>query len=63
MTQVHLVCQASAKECLKQARSARTLLVMTRFESLAHSWLRLADELERAEALRERFQEPTLKAS
>jgi hypothetical protein len=48
-------------ECLEQARSA--MLVMTKFESLAHSWLRLADELERAEALLERFKEPTLKAS
>jgi hypothetical protein len=56
-------CRKHAKECLKQARSAPTLLVMTRFESLAHSWLRLADELERAEALRQRFKEPTLKAS
>jgi hypothetical protein len=56
-------CREHAKECLKKARSAPTLLVMTRFESLAHSWLRLANELEHAETLRKRFQEPTLKAS
>jgi hypothetical protein len=36
---------------------------MTRFESLAHFWLPLANELEHAETLRKRFQEPTLKAS
>jgi hypothetical protein len=52
-------CREHAKECLEQARSAPTLLVMTKFESLAHSWLRLAYELERAERLRERFKEPT----
>jgi hypothetical protein len=28
---------------------------MTRFEGLAHSWLRLAEDLERAEALLERL--------
>ena len=48
-------CREHAKECLKQARSAPTLLVMTKFESLAHSWLRLAEDLERTEALLERF--------
>jgi hypothetical protein len=36
---------------------------MARFEGLAHSWLRLAEDLESAEALLERFKEPTLKAS
>src|SRR5262245_7325155 len=30
-------------------------IVMTKFESLAHSWLQLADELERAEVLLERL--------
>jgi hypothetical protein len=56
-------CREHAKECLEQARSAPTLLVMTKFENLAHLWLRLADEIERAERLMERFKEPTLKAS
>jgi len=55
-------CREHAQECLKQARSAPTLLVMTKFESLAHSWLRLADELERAEAVLRRFKEPMRKA-
>jgi hypothetical protein len=31
---------------------------MTKFEGLAHSWLRLADELERTQALLERFTSP-----
>ena len=44
-------CREHARQCLEQARSAPTLLVMTRFESLAHSWIRLAEDLERAEAL------------
>jgi hypothetical protein len=56
-------CKEHAKECLEQARSAPTLLVMTKFESLAHSWLRLAEDLERAEALLERLKAPTRKAS
>jgi hypothetical protein len=56
-------CREHAKEYLKQARSAPTLLVMTKFENLAHSWLRLAEELERAEALRERLKAPERKAS
>jgi hypothetical protein len=36
---------------------------MTRFESLAHSWLRLAEDLERAEELRELLKVPERKAS
>ena len=48
-------CREHAKECLEQARSAPTLLVMTKLESLADLWLRLADELEGgcAEAVKE----------
>lgn len=42
-------CREHAKECLKQARSAPTLLVMTKFESLAQSWLRLAEAAEQGE--------------
>jgi hypothetical protein len=56
-------CRKHAKECLALARSAPTLFVRTKFESLAHSWLRLADELERAEAVLRRFEEPLQKAS
>jgi len=44
-------CRERARECLTRARTASTLLVMTKFESLAHAWLRLADELESMEAV------------
>jgi hypothetical protein len=56
-------CREHAEKCLEQARSAPTLLVMTKFESLAHSWLRLAEDLERAEALLEQVKVPERKAS
>jgi hypothetical protein len=56
-------CREHAKECLEQARSAPTLLVMTKFESLAHLWLRLADELESLEAVLRRLKKPEQKAS
>jgi hypothetical protein len=56
-------CREQAKECLEKARSAPTLLVMTKFESLAHSWLRLADELESLEAVLRRLEKPERKAS
>ena len=56
-------CREHAKKCLEQARSAPTLLVMTKFESLAHSWLRLAEDVERAEALLEQVKVPERKAS
>ena len=56
-------CREHAKECLKQARSASNLALMTRFESLAHSWLRLAEDLERAEALLEQAKVPERKVS
>jgi hypothetical protein len=56
-------CREHAKECLEQARSAPTLLVMTKLESLAHLWLRLADELESLEAVLRRLKKPERKAS
>ena len=56
-------CREHAKECLEQARSAPTLLVMTKLESLAHLWLRLADELESLEALLRRLKKPEPKTS
>jgi hypothetical protein len=56
-------CREQAKKCLKQARTAPTLLVMTKFESLAHSWLRLAEDLERAEALLEQVKVSERKAN
>ena len=55
-------CREHARECLKKARSAPSLPLMAKFQSLAHSWLRLADDLERAEALRDRLKAPTRKA-
>jgi hypothetical protein len=51
-------CREHAKKCLEKARAAETLLVMTNFESLAHTWLRLAQDLERAEALVARLKAP-----
>jgi hypothetical protein len=36
---------------------------MTKFESLAHSWLRLADELESIDAVLRRLKKPERKAS
>ena len=56
-------CREHAKECLEQARSAPTLLVMTKLESLAHLWLRLADELESLEAVLRRLKKPERKTS
>ena len=56
-------CREHAKECLEQARSAPTLLIMTKLESLAHLWLRLADELESLEAVVRRLKKPERKTS
>ena len=56
-------CREHAKECLEQARSAPTLLVMTKLEGLAHLWLRLADELESLEAVLRRLKKPERKTS
>src|SRR5688572_1364252 len=43
----------------EKSRSGPTLLVMSKFESLAHSWLRIREGPDDAKALRERFNEPT----
>jgi hypothetical protein len=40
-------CREHARQCFESARSASTLAMMARFEGLAHSWLRLAEDLER----------------
>jgi hypothetical protein len=56
-------CREHAKHCLEQARTASTLLIMARFQGLAHSWLRLAEDLERAEALLQQRKVPERKAS
>jgi hypothetical protein len=56
-------CREHARRCLERARSATSLALVAKFESLAHSWLRLAEDLERAEALVRRLNEPERKAS
>jgi ribosome-interacting GTPase 1 len=56
-------CRERARQCLARARTAPTLLVMTKFESLAHSWQRLADELESLETVLRRLKKPERKAS
>jgi hypothetical protein len=40
-----------------------TFLRGTQFESLAHAWLRLADEIESVEAMLRRLKKPERKAS
>jgi hypothetical protein len=45
------VCKERARRCLERARSAPSLSVATRFDSAAHSWLRLAEDLESVEVL------------
>ena len=55
-------CRERAKRCLAQARKAPTLLIMTKFEGLAHAWLRLADELESIETMLRRLKKPERKA-
>src|SRR4029079_7617836 len=44
-------CREHARECLKKARSATSQPLMAKFQTLAHSWVRLADDLERAETV------------
>jgi len=56
-------CREDAKECLERARSATSLPLMAKFESHVHSWLRLAEDLERAQALLTLLKAPERKAS
>jgi hypothetical protein len=56
-------CRQYAKNCLAKAKEAQTLLMAKRFEGLAHSWMRLADDLERAEALQDHLHATVRKAS
>jgi hypothetical protein len=55
-------CREHSRQCFESARSAPTLATMARFEGLAHSWLRLAEDLERAKALLDRLKAPERKA-
>jgi hypothetical protein len=48
-------CREHAKHCLKLADEARLPFHEARFEDLAHKWLRLANDLERAKALVEHW--------
>ena len=53
-------CREHAKCCLELAESAPSLIAKMRFEGLAHSWLRLANDLEHAKALLEHWGDPKL---
>ena len=39
-------CRKHAKCCLEMAKSAPSLISKMRFEGMAHTWLRLANDLE-----------------
>jgi hypothetical protein len=54
-------CREHAKHCLELAESAPPLIAKIRFQGLAHSWLRLADDLDHAEALLEHWGDPKLR--
>ena len=47
-------CREHAQQCLELAASAKALITALRFEGLAHSWLRLAEDIEQAQTLLER---------
>ena len=54
-------CRQHAKQHLELAESAPSVIARVRFEGLAHSWLRLASELEQAKALLEHWGNPKLR--
>jgi len=54
-------CREQAKCCLELAKSAPSLIAKIRFEGLAHSWLRLAEDLERAQTLLKQCGDPKLR--
>jgi hypothetical protein len=56
-------CREHGKQCLERAKTAPSLLLAKRFEGLAHSWLRLANDLERADALVQQLHMPARMAS
>ena len=45
------ICKERARRCLERAKSAPTLSIASRFDQAAHSWLRLAEDLESVDAL------------
>ncbi len=44
-------CREHAKHCLELAAEASSSLAKTRFESLAQTWTRLANDIERTKVL------------
>ena len=54
-------CREHAKHCLELARGAPSALGKARFEDLAQSWVRLANDLERAQALLDHWGSAELK--
>jgi hypothetical protein len=53
-------CRENAKCCAQMAAESKSPLAKDQFENLAKTWLRLANELERAKALVEHWSEPKL---
>ena len=53
----------NAQDNLARSGTAPALVVMTKFESLGHPWLRLADELESLEIVLTQLKKPERKAS
>jgi hypothetical protein len=46
-------CIGHAQRCIERAKSALSPVVQMRFERMAHSWLRLAEDIEDTQALLE----------
>ena len=53
-------CREQAKHSLELAEAAPSLIAKMRFEGLAHSWIRLARDIEHAKALTEHWGDPKL---
>ena len=53
-------CRLQADCCLEIAKTAPSLIAKLRFEGLAHSWLRRANEIEHAKALLVHWQDADL---
>ncbi len=54
-------CREHAKQCLELAEAARLPFHKARFEDLAKTWIRLANDLERAKALVEHWADPNFR--
>ena len=53
-------CREHAKHCQEIADAAQSPMVKARYEFLAHTWLRLANDLCQAKALLEHWGDPKL---